>query len=91
VAAAGTVVVAIGGHTGSEWAHAADRSIALAAIARVVFVVVPDLDRFDVDAIVLHDQPVAPAALAGTAAYALAWVVALIAAAAYSVRRQDPE
>lgn len=61
----------------------------LAAIGKGCYYVLPDFARFDVKLAVVHGFPVAGAYLATTAAYAGAYITALLAGAALIFARRD--
>jgi ABC-type transport system involved in multi-copper enzyme maturation permease subunit len=64
-------------------------SKAAAAVARALYVLLPNLAPFDVKAAVVHGQPVAAGYLTLTIAYAVVYVAALLLAAVFIFDRRD--
>jgi hypothetical protein len=58
-------------------------------VARAVYHVVPDFSAFDVKTEVVHGLPVAAGYMAATAAYGVAYIAALLAAAVVIFSRKD--
>lgn len=79
----------VAGHLVDEYGRLANGAPAMQWIERVLFLFVPDFDRFDVHAAVVHGLPVDPVAVAWSAVYALAWGVAMLALTTASIERRD--
>jgi ABC-type transport system involved in multi-copper enzyme maturation permease subunit len=60
-----------------------------ALLARVLYYVLPNFAQFDVKSTVVHGQPVPMGYLAVTSAYAVIYIAALLAAAAWIFSRRD--
>jgi Cu-processing system permease protein len=91
LSAALTVGLYIAGHFNADL-RSFDQVVdspAAAWLARGLYHVLPDLSAFDVKAQVVHGLPVTAGYLAWTSAYGLAYITALIAAAAAIFSRRD--
>lgn len=75
------------GHLASE--HAAATAAAPWA-SRILFAVVPDLDRLVVHAAVVHGDPLGPSVVATGGAYAALWTAALLALGVLVIENTDP-
>jgi Cu-processing system permease protein len=64
-------------------------SPALAWVARALYYLLPNLAPLDVKALVVHGQPVAPAYMAVTTAYALTYITGLLVLATWIFSRRD--
>lgn len=77
------------GHLADEYAAAALEGHVPRPLARALFLVVPDLDRFDAHAAVVHHLPVDPVQWALAVGYGVAWSAALVLLATIALARRD--
>ncbi len=59
------------------------------SLVMAVYYVIPNLDRFNVRAMVVHGDPVSPGFLIAQSVYGLAWAVLLLLAASRAFARRD--
>jgi Cu-processing system permease protein len=79
------------GHLADEYTRlgAGDGHPIVAVLSRVLFVVVPDLDLFDVQGRVVHGLALDPRAALAACAYGAAWTAGLVVITALLVARRD--
>jgi len=82
-------VVAAVGHLADEYAAVAAEGWVPEGVARALFLVVPDLDRFGAQAAVVHEVAGEPVQWALAVGYGAAWCVALVLLATIALARRD--
>jgi ABC-type transport system involved in multi-copper enzyme maturation permease subunit len=87
-AAASTAGLWIAGHLAQEYARVAAESD-LAWAATLLFVFVPDLDRFNVQDALVHGVAIPPIAALSSLAYAVVWIAVLQGLTVWVVTRRD--
>jgi len=87
-AGACTCALWIAGHLSTEYARVAIASD-IGWVSAVVFTVIPDLDRFNVQDALVHGLNIPTAAALGSLAYAAVWIAVLQALTVLVVSRRD--